>query len=166
MNQQEINFAIQCFSKYISIYKKEKGKNPTEADIDHSALLNRLLSGKGAFPNPPPKMWGSPAYALFEGESVQIHEINFWALENEFNVVINQGIGWKWIEKNGDINCAEWMDLNFFDRYVIPSLDRVNAIKLPITGVLEYKDGSQYDFFWKDDAQNEKRMFLQKKTLN
>jgi hypothetical protein len=39
---------------------------PTDADADHSALLERLLSGSEPFANPPPTAYSYPWYSLIE----------------------------------------------------------------------------------------------------
>jgi hypothetical protein len=39
---------------------------PSDADVDHSALLNRLLDGKAPLPEPPPLSFSYPWYELVD----------------------------------------------------------------------------------------------------
>lgn len=45
-------------------------------DASHSALLGRLLSGKAALPEPPPRRFSYPDYDLAEGKPVQVIDVH------------------------------------------------------------------------------------------
>jgi hypothetical protein len=69
--------ARKAFNTYLRILEKENnGKHfpPNHADIEHSALLNRLLDGKDALPEPPPRMFSYPNYELVETGIYYPHE--------------------------------------------------------------------------------------------
>ena len=74
LTQDQINFAIQCMAKWIHIRWDNDFGNPNPADVSHSALLHRLLSGKSPLDKPPPKSYSYPDYPMAEGEAVQIDE--------------------------------------------------------------------------------------------
>lgn len=151
LDEQQIRYAMTCVMQWIEIYQANMDKpsdrmlapntaRPTPPDAIHSALLYRLLQGKKPFRNPPPKRFSYPSYEMAEGLPCQVMEIwehtqgnirpDLWAefLErsNGYTIVVDQHIGWKWINKYGQEN----------DKGV------------PETGILEYKDGTQYRFWW------------------
>lgn len=79
-------------------------------DIDHSALLQRLLEGKDPLPIPPPRSFSYPWYDLIEkGEA---HPCEVWEMPPGLNhedfpmLVIDQFAGWKVLEKISD---TEWV---------------------------------------------------------
>ena len=61
-----IQDATKAFAEYIHILNQERYGHPTEADVQHSALLQRLLSGKKPLPLPPPLAMSYPNYSLVE----------------------------------------------------------------------------------------------------
>lgn len=91
--KEQIGFAIKAMSKYIRILEEQKKRSPTPADIDHSALLNRLLSGKEPLPEPPPLFYGYPCYGLEEGEQIVVGSLFHDRSNNR--VVINQNRDWE-----------------------------------------------------------------------
>ena len=93
LTKEQIGFAIKAMSRYIRILEEQKKRSPTPADIDHSALLNRLLSGKEPLPEPPPLFFGYPAYQLEEGEPHVVSSI-FYHFNDRNCLIINQGNGW------------------------------------------------------------------------
>lgn len=148
MTDEESRRVVECVSQWMRIYHKNKGKYPNDMDADHSALLRRLLSGEKPLPNPPPLRYSYPDYKLAEGEEVHVGEILEWTgwfndtdkIDDErlkayylhlrdggYHWSVDQHISWKWIEKNGPEN----------DRGV------------PESGILEYADGSRYQFYQK-----------------
>lgn len=101
LTDEQIGFAIKAMSRYISILEEQRKPSPTRADVDHSALLNRLLSGKEPLPEPPPLFYGYPAYLLEEGEPnvAKVH-----CDKTTGRIIINQGGGWQAETKLGDDN--------------------------------------------------------------
>ncbi len=93
LTREQIGFAIKAMSSYTRILEEQKKGSPTPADIDHSALLNRLLSGKEPFPEPPPLFYGYPCYELEEGEQVVVGSIFHDRPNNR--VAINQSRDWE-----------------------------------------------------------------------
>ena len=74
-NQQLINFVLECVKEWVRVRAMETKDAPTmeewsqfRADMDHSSLLRRLLSGKKALPEPPPLRHSYPDYNSVEGE--------------------------------------------------------------------------------------------------
>lgn len=62
----DIRFALSKMAEWLRI----KNDNQGAADVDHSGLLYRLLSGKPALPKPPPTVMSQPCYPLGEGKKV------------------------------------------------------------------------------------------------
>jgi len=75
-------------------------KGPTMADIDHSALLSRLLEGKEPLPVPPPKQFSYPAYHLVEADEPQ-YVLEVWFKDDGREVVIEQS-PWIIVSKTND----------------------------------------------------------------
>jgi hypothetical protein len=115
LNLEQISFALKAFEEWLRIYRKYETGNrhhgtdtdtPTLADISHSSLLNRLLSGKQALSKPPPRRWSYPDYNLAEGKEVEIGELN---ITNEY-IVIDQCSDWQ-IELNpANISAIQTLD--------------------------------------------------------
>jgi len=66
------------------------------ADIQHSALLYRLLSGKPLLPDPPPKAYSYPWYELAEGENCRAEQVHDIKLGDHSGVSVEQHLGWSW----------------------------------------------------------------------
>ena len=70
----EVQFALKCIKRWLEIREKfedrakDRGFSQLRADIDHSALLHRLLEGKEPLPEPPPLKNSYPDYNSVEGE--------------------------------------------------------------------------------------------------
>lgn len=73
------------------------------ADIDHSALLLRLLSGKKLLPKPPPRAFSYPWYALGEGSRCHYMELHEPKIYNGSSVSINQDGGYSWKDKDAGV---------------------------------------------------------------
>lgn len=80
------------------------------ADIDHSALLGRLLAGKEPFPEPPPRAYSYPNYTLLEngrGEPGEVYERDRGFMTDEATpVLFIDQLEWKIVEKRGP---EEWI---------------------------------------------------------
>jgi hypothetical protein len=83
-----------------------------QCDLDHSALLLRLLEGKEPFPEPPPRAHSYPNYGLLENGWHDPLEVNEYDKGSSLAkdeggpvIVIDQTI-WKLIAKVGD---EEWI---------------------------------------------------------
>ena len=74
LTSEQIRFVKGRVSKWIRFYH-DLGRNPTDGDAWHSALLARLLSGKEPLDTPPPERFSYPDYALAEGEAVEVTDI-------------------------------------------------------------------------------------------
>jgi hypothetical protein len=105
LSREQIYFATRCMSEWIRIRQDNGYGYPTSADVDHSSLLFRLLSGKKALDKPPPTRFSYPDYALAEGEIVGISDlcISRSFSDAEYNVIIDQSLEWKWIDEGKGI---------------------------------------------------------------
>ncbi len=76
---------------------------PTEADVEHSCLIVRLLHGKEPLSQPPPKSFSSPDYDLAEGKAVEILGFSdddvLTKRRGKNAISINQHGGWEWHDR-------------------------------------------------------------------
>lgn len=79
----------------------------TPAEVEHSALLRRLLSGQSALPEPPPRSYSYPWYELIENG---ISTCECWEMTDEQRsvwggrgptLIVNQ-TPWELLRKEGD----------------------------------------------------------------
>lgn len=78
------------------------------ADIDHSALLRRLLEGKEPLPEPPPRSFSYPWYSVIEdgeGSPIEVWE-SPPKLFRDYPALIIDQFDWKILEKISD---TEWI---------------------------------------------------------
>lgn len=100
LTSEQVSFAKNCMIEWIQIAHKEgyfdflervngkEGMSILYNEIWHSALLERLLHGKDALPQPPPRAFSYPWYFLLEHGSDTVTDIGFW---KDGTVAINQG---------------------------------------------------------------------------
>jgi hypothetical protein len=92
---EQIEFACSSVKNWIEIcLNNQKAISPESAE--NSALLRRLLSGKPALPQSPPKRFGNPAWELVEQQEVEISEFR----ETEGVLKIDGHDGYFWIDKS------------------------------------------------------------------
>jgi hypothetical protein len=104
MNNEDLVFAIHTFSAWKIIFTKETGREPTAADITHSALLRWMLLGNEPLKHPPPRMYSYPNHELGSGAKVKVVEfyvLDTGQMKEGRNIVINQYLGWRW-QDEGD----------------------------------------------------------------
>lgn len=104
-------WSIQCLIDWLKVREEGGYSFPANADefaaeVDHSALLRRLMEGKAPLPNPPPLSHSYPWYELVETGSAVPIEV--WEADDRFNagcdykaLVINQH-PWRIIEKKSN----------------------------------------------------------------
>lgn len=128
LSDLQTEFVIQCWRRYCTIREENGYSHPSLADVDHSSLFRRLLSGKEIFVKPPPLRYSYPDYELASGKAVYVDEIwdipsgTFhyeYACKAGYDVCISQSLAWKWIDK--------------------------------ANGVLEHKNGDKYKFTKDED---------------
>lgn len=85
-----------------------KGDFGLLADISHSALLDRLLSGKAALPTPPPKSFSYPWYALIENGRDDNCEVAIWTEGGERRIYINQSNQFRLLQEGVDQHRVEY----------------------------------------------------------
>jgi hypothetical protein len=111
--QDETNQTISCFHKWLSIREENDIPFPNNLlklriDMDHSALLRRLLEGKEPLPIPPPRAFSYPWYELIDygcSEPNEVWEPNA-SLHSYPCLVIDQFSGWKILDK---VSETEWI---------------------------------------------------------
>lgn len=98
--------------------KEENGQNYTPIDVEHSALLRRLLVGLPAHEKAPPKRYGYPCWDLVEKDEVEIQTM----FELETSLCIDQHIGYQWADKENKIISYPRLSLFFqyYERETIP----------------------------------------------
>lgn len=111
LTDEQIQFVRMSIGTWLRVRRDDSEPGvplhcPSEADAHHSALLWRLLSGKAPLPKAPPRSYSSPDYDLGEGKVVTVIDSPSelpQRLPNEFGVVINQHVGYKWADKEKGI---------------------------------------------------------------
>jgi hypothetical protein len=114
----ETRWAIRAAFKLWVQTAREEGYEPIkmwgnfENEVDHSALLNRLLLGNDPLEQAPPKAFSYPWYELHETEYAENCEV--WVPQGEYwksdDIVINQS-HWKIVEKISDEEyIVRWKD--------------------------------------------------------
>ena len=75
ITQDQFNWMCQCITDWLQIREQFTQAPPiwNLADVQHSSLLNRILSGKTVFNKPPPKAYSYPWYELEEQGWAYIH---------------------------------------------------------------------------------------------
>ena len=97
MNTEEI---IEKIGTWVRYWEEQHGEGPRPPDVDHSALLRRLLEGKDPIPFIPPLSYSYPNYELAEGKVQLVHASAFDAVMKG-TVVIDQSV-WDIHEKISD----------------------------------------------------------------
>lgn len=95
----QMDFVVRCMSEWINL----SGNCPTDADVVHSSLLRRLLSGKDALDKPPPKRFAYPDYELGEGKPVQVMYVDDTERGGHKRVSIDQHSEWCWKDKENGL---------------------------------------------------------------
>jgi hypothetical protein len=62
IQEAEMLRTLRCVKQWLEIKNRRTLRETTAADVDHSALLRRLLAGKEPLPEPPPLKNGYPDY--------------------------------------------------------------------------------------------------------
>lgn len=135
LNDKQIHFVYKCFRQYANM---SDNFTPTFADVQHSALLARLLSGKPVYVKAPPKMNSYPCYDLADGESVLI-------------------------SNKGYVNGIEWKEINEQDeRYQhIPLIDTPYKLYLHIpTDDIYMMFEEETQPIWVHDGKPENHKFI------
>lgn len=112
LTPDQANFAVRAMCKYINVREDVGYGLPSSADVSHSSLLYRLLTGKPLLEKPPPKAYSYPCYELGEGLPYYVTDGPFDVPDasDGYGVVISQSRAYKWVDrekgillhKNGD----------------------------------------------------------------
>lgn len=99
---------VQVADAQHAVYKwittcKENGAKYEPVDVDHSALLRRLLSGGELHKNPPPLRFSYPAWEMVEDEIIPIIEMFEGSGVNPGKVVVDQHGEYVWADKEKQI---------------------------------------------------------------
>ena len=84
MDEQEIRRSerekvLRAVGTWLELRNRHKNNQPTtKEDLEHSALLVRLLSGEKQFDVPPPRRFGNPDYDLAAGKEIEVEEVSAW----------------------------------------------------------------------------------------
>lgn len=117
LSVEQIEFACKQVRKWMEICE-ENNRGIGPADVDHSSLLRRLLSGKAAHPVPPPMRFSYPAWELVESDEVEIHEL----FTKGDEVFIDQHGGYSWVDEENGVVRYDRLDITYqiVSREVIP----------------------------------------------
>lgn len=111
LNNEQIGFVYRCLTEWNNVARDagySTGIDSVLANIDHSALLHRLLEGKEIYPSPPPRAFSYPWYALLEGKAGDHNEVHFHPNHDGREVVvINQAV-WEFVRYEDEDLIARW----------------------------------------------------------
>lgn len=105
LKPEQIEFACKAFQIWMSTCEENK-RYYSEANVDHSVLLRRLLSGKELHEQPPPKRNSYPAWELVElkeGEEIEIIGLCEYDHGDGPILLIDQHDGYVWENKEDKI---------------------------------------------------------------
>lgn len=105
LTQDQIDWVVVQVSKWANVASHRNRSHGghyavTPADVDHSALLRRLLAGQPFHPIPPPTSFSSPWYSLVEtGQDTKCEVKLFGRVEmmddgKGYTLMVNQNPGW------------------------------------------------------------------------
>lgn len=100
LTEEQIDFTIRCMSEWVRVKEFIGQGTPSSADVDHSALLRRLLSGQPALEHAPPRSFSCPNYDLATGKEIGVYE--FRELPSN-KVCIDQDLRWEWVDREHNI---------------------------------------------------------------
>lgn len=109
LNKEQKTFALHCFCEWASLASNydEPGRHVTAADIDHSALLERLLDGEKAFEYPPPKFNSYPYYDAALDKKFQIGKPMEFDDDDDSEyhgkLLIDGHTIWEWYDKDNKV---------------------------------------------------------------
>ena len=142
INSKDINILI----RWLEI-KKENGKDvgfleQLKCDIDHSALLQRLLEGKEPTEETPPRSYSHPNYDLIEyGFSCPLEvweDVAFNVFGTDQPCVVIDQFPWRLVEKLGQ------------DNFIVKYDGNENLYRVFITGTREgFEEGSSMSKLWR-----------------
>lgn len=114
---EEIEDICKIVAQWMKI-KADNGQDYSPIDVEHSALLRRLLSGLPAHEKAPPKRYGYPCWDLVEKDEIEIQSL-FSLVDC---VVIDQEDDYVWADKEKQIISYPRLDLLFqyYEKEVIP----------------------------------------------
>lgn len=122
---KEVAAAILIWIKTVREAYERPHWLPTMADVDHSALLGRILAGKAPLPFAPPIAFSYPWYDLYD-KPTEDHFVVEVHIRNRFEIVINQVV-WKAQELEKDLHYAVMYGSNpdIFDLKLKPYIKNV-----------------------------------------
>lgn len=102
---------LNCIKRWLAIKDQESKVDEMKRgtgyinmiiDMEHSALLPRLISGKEPYIYPPPKAYSRPWYKLLDNNGAVICTKIFEDSWNGKQRIVMQNWGWDLVQKNSD----------------------------------------------------------------
>jgi hypothetical protein len=134
LTMDQSDFVRRCFKRWAELNPHSgTSYSISFADMDHSALLDRLLLGLPVYKFPPPRAMSYPWYDLMSGEECKNNTVHFYAPE----VTINQS-GWK-LESINEAKTEFEASYSVKNSYMEEFVWRVKGTKqLPEYGIPEW----------------------------
>ena len=122
LTPEQCEFACKQISIWMNVCYDNNRGGCSYADVDHSALLRRLLMGGTLHENPPPKRRSYPAWELVEKEEIEIQEM--YESDIHEGIVIDQHAGYEWADKENKIirYTRLGVDYQYSEREVTPDV--------------------------------------------
>lgn len=121
---EQCEFACKMVCKWMNVCE-DNNRGTSSADVDHSALLRRLLQGGKPHANPPPKRRSYPAWSLVEQEEIEIQDFyeSDLGIEDKEKIVVDQHREYEWVDKEKKIikHTRLGIEYQYFEREVTPN---------------------------------------------
>jgi hypothetical protein len=101
LTDEQCEFACKMVVKWMNVCE-DNNRGTGAVDVDHSALLRRLLTGGKLHKNPPPKRMSYPAWELVEQEEIEIRQLYDYDIEPG-RVIVDQHDEYEWVDKDKKI---------------------------------------------------------------
>lgn len=124
LTREQCEFACKMMCVWMNTCD-DNNRGTSSADVDHSALLRRLLMGGKLHENPPPKRMSYPCWAMVEDDEIEISNLHEYDLEiegTEGTVVVDQHREYEWVDKEKKIikHTRLGIEYQYFERETLP----------------------------------------------
>jgi len=108
ITKKRVNWMVVRMSEWQRIREDNGYGAPSIADIEHSALLHRLLSGHSALEYPPPRSFSYPNYRVAEGHEYEPMEVWFQDVSRTVPLDIDELLSSDYLPETVGIDQARW----------------------------------------------------------
>ena len=108
ITDKKVDWMVTRIEEWIAIRERYVEGNPSMADVGHSALLRRLLSGHSALEYPPPRSFSYPNYRVAEGHDYEPMEVWFQDVSRRGTLTMREILSSDYLPETVGIDQARW----------------------------------------------------------